>query len=71
MEEEFQVIKDYVGDGDFSLEKGDRVKILEANDDDPTLWVPISSFHTTYECVNTVRFLLQNYHKTTVYDEII
>jgi len=43
MEEEFQVIKDYVGDGDFSLEKGDRVKILEADDDDPTLWVSVSS----------------------------
>lgn len=37
MEEEFQVVKDYVGDGNFSVERGDRVKILETDDDDPTL----------------------------------
>lgn len=38
MEEEFILIKDFVSDDhEFSADKGDRVKVLEADDDDPTL----------------------------------
>lgn len=38
MEEEFVLIKDFTNDNnDFYIEQGDRVKVLEADDDDPTL----------------------------------
>ncbi|XKL63129.1 hypothetical protein PGB90_005493 [Kerria lacca] len=38
MEEEFTLVKDFIGDDDdFYLDKGERVKVLKTDDDDPTL----------------------------------
>lgn len=37
MEDEFVLVKDYIDEDDFYIDKGERVTILKTDDDDPTM----------------------------------